>query len=337
MPAVGYSAALEQFGPNELLTWSEEAEKAGFSSVMAADHFQPWVPEQGNSPFVWSWMGALGARTQHVDFGPGVTTASYRYHPAILAQASATLAAMFPGRFWLGMGTGEALNEHVVADYWPETPIRLERMIESIEVIKQLLSGKKARYTGKYIKMESVRLYSLPATPPPIYIAASGPKTAETAGRMVDGFITPAAPAEKLKTLLASFEKGARQAGKDPDKMPKLLQLHVSWADTYEQALAQAVKEWPSGGMKFPKQDIRTPEDFAALAQIVRPEDFKGRVFISPNLDEHRQHLQSFFDLGFDAVYVHDVGRDQSKFIHAYGERVIPALTEKTAQTQAAQ
>ncbi|HLI08211.1 MAG TPA: TIGR03557 family F420-dependent LLM class oxidoreductase [Ktedonobacteraceae bacterium] len=333
MPEVGYSAALEQFGPDELLKWCQEAEQAGFGGVMASDHFQPWTPEQGNSPFVWSWMGALGATTQHMDFGPGVTTASYRYHPAILAQAAATLERMFPGRFWLGIGTGEALNEHVVADYWPETPIRLERMIESIELIKQLLSGKKARYNGKYIKMESTRLYSLPSTPPPIYIAASGPKTAETAGRMVDGLITPAAASDKLRMLLANFEKGAREAGKDPSKMRKLLQLHVSWADSYEQAVENAMKEWPNGGMNFPKQDIRTPEDFAAMAKIVRPEDFKGRVFISTNLDEHRQHLQGFFDLGFDAVYVHNVGRDQSAFIRAYGEHVIPALTGKVTQT----
>ncbi len=326
MPLVGYSAALEQFHPTELLRWSREAEQAGFGGVMAADHFHPWVPEQGHSPFVWSWMGALAVGTDKLSFGPGVTCASYRYHPAIIAQASATLAAMAPGRFWLGIGTGEALNEAIVGGEWPETPVRLERMIESIEIIQRLFTGKKVRYAGKHLHMSSARLYTRPEKPAPIYVAASGPKTAETAGRMCDGLITPAAPHEKLKMLIENFEKGARDAGKDPSTMPKLLQLHVSWADTYEEAEKQAMKEWPNGGIKAPKQDIRAPEDFAAFGQLVRPEDFKGRVLISTDLDEHRNHLQSFFDLGFDEVHVHNVGRNQSEFIKAYGEKVIPAL-----------
>ena len=326
MPLVGYSAALEQFHPTDLLRWCVEAEKAGFGGAMAADHFHPWVPQQGHSPLVWSWMGALAACTNTMTFGPGVTCASYRYHPAIIAQGSATLAAMAPGRYWLGIGTGEALNEHIVGGEWPDAPVRLERMVESIEIIKQLFTGKKVRYAGKHLKMEGARLYTRPETPAPIYVAASGPKTAATAGRLCDGLITPASPPEKLKTLIASFEKGAHEAGKDPSKMPKLLQLHVSWAATYEEALDQAVKEWPNGGIKAPKQDIRSPEDFAAFGQLVRPEDFKGRVLISTDLDEHRRHLQSFFDLGFDEVHVHNVGRNQSEFIQAYGEKVIPLL-----------
>jgi G6PDH family F420-dependent oxidoreductase len=326
MALLGYSAALEQFGPNDLLRWSQEAEKVGFRGVMAADHFHPWVPQQGQSPFVWSWMGALAVATNSMSFGPGVTCASYRYHPALIAQGSATLATMAPNRYWLGIGTGEALNEHIVGGEWPEAPVRLERMIESIEVIQKLFTGKKVRYSGKHIRMENARLYTRPETPAPIYIAASGPKTAETAGRMVDGLITPAAPPEKLKMLIAAFEKGAREAGKDPEKMPRLLQLHVSWATTYEEAVQQAVHEWPNGGIKAPKQDIRSPEDFEAFAQMVRPEDFKGRVLISTDLNEHRNHLQSFYDLGFTEVHVHNVGRNQSEFIQAYGEQVLPAL-----------
>lgn len=329
MPIVGYSAALEQFHPTDLLRWCQEAEAAGFGGVMAADHFHPWVPQQGQSPFVWSWMGALGVNTKQLTFGPGVTCSSYRYHPAIIAQASATLAAMYPGRFWLGIGTGEALNEHVVGGEWPDAPVRLERMVESIEIIKQLFTGKKVRYSGKHLKMESARLYTRPEGPCPIYIAASGPKTAETAGSMCDGLITPAAPHEKLKMLIEQFEKGAREAGKDPSSMPRLLQLHVSWASTHAEAQQQAMKEWPNGGIKAPKQDIRSPEDFAEFAKLVRPEDFTGRVLISTDLDEHRRHLQSFFDLGFNEVHVHNVGRNQSEFIRAYGEAVIPALVKK--------
>src|ERR1700682_6178310 len=326
MPVLGYSAALEQFGPTELIRWCQEAEEAGFSGGVAGDHFSSWVPQQGQSPQVWPGMGALGMATSRATFGPGVTCASYRYHPAIIAQSAATLAAMYPGRFWLGIGTGEALNEHIVGGEWPDAPVRLGRMVESIEVIKQLFTGKKTRSSGKHIKMESARLYTLREKPCPIYIAASGPKTAETAGRLCDGLITPAAPHEKLNMLIESFEKGARDAGKDPATMPKLLQLHVSWGATHEQCVEQAMKEWPNGGIKAPKQDIRSPEDFAGFAQMVRPEDFKGRVFISINLDEPRQHIQAFLDLGFDEVHVHNVGRNQSEFIRAYGETVIPTL-----------
>jgi coenzyme F420-dependent glucose-6-phosphate dehydrogenase len=331
MSVVGYSAALEQFHPTDLLRWSQEAEQAGFGGVMAADHFHPWVPQQGHSPFAWSWMGALAAGTNKLTFGPGVTCASYRYHPAIIAQGAATLAAMAPGRFWLGIGTGEALNEAIVGGEWPEAPVRLERMLESIEIIQKLFTGKKVRYSGKHLRMSSARLYTRPDHPVPIYVAASGPKTAESAGRLTDGLITPAAPHEKLKMLIERFEKGAREAGKDPAKMPKLLQLHVSWAASDEEALAQAVKEWPNGGIKAPKQDIRAPEDFEAFAQLVRPEDFKGRLLISTDLEEHRRHIQSFFDLGFDEVHVHNVGRNQSEFIRAYGEKVIPALVSSGA------
>lgn len=325
MATIGYSAALEQFHPTELLHYCKLAEQHGFRGVMAADHFQPWVPQQGHNAFVYAWMGALGATTNHT-FGPGVTCPSFRYHPSVIAQAAATLAAMYPGRFWLGLGSGEALNEHVVGGVWPEPLERMEMLIESTEMIQKLLTGKSVRYRGKYFTMEKVRLYTLPDTPPPIYIAATGPQTVKFAGRMCDGLITPGASHEKLRGILDTFAAGAREAGKDPDKLPKLLQLHVSWAETYEEALQNAMTEWPNGGMNFPKQDIRSPEDFAAMAKLVRPENFQGRVLISTDLDEHREHLQGFIDLGFDEIHVHNVGRNQEQFIKVFGEQVIPRL-----------
>jgi G6PDH family F420-dependent oxidoreductase len=261
-----------------------------------------------------------------VRFGPGVTAPGYRYHPAILAQASATLAAMFPGRFWLGIGAGEALNEHIVGRYWPEAPVRLTLLEEAIEVIKKLYSGKVVKHSGQHFTLESARLYTLPITPAPIYIATSGPVNSERTGRIADGIITVGAPDEKIRNLLGRFEKGAREAGKDPARMPRIIQLHVSWAESREAAVAQAVREWPNGGMAFPKGDIRNPEDFEAMAKIVRPENFEGRVFMSPDLGEHTAHIQHFIDLGFDEVYVHNVGRNQEAFIEAYGRQVLPAL-----------
>jgi len=325
MTKIGYAAALEQFHPTELLNYCQIAEKSGFRGVLAADHFQPWVPQQGQSAFVYSWLGALGTMTKS-DFGPGVTCPSFRYHPAVIAQAAATLAAMFPGRFWLGLGAGEALNEQVVGGVWPDSLTRLEMLIESVEIIQKLLSGKKARYRGKYFTLNPTKLYTLPTKPIPIYIAATGPQTLEFTGRVCDGLITPGASPDKLRAILASFAKGAEAVGKDPQKMAKLLQLHISWAETYEEALQNALLEWPNGGMNFPKQDIRSPDDFAAMAKLVRPENFKDRVLISADLDEHRQHLQSFLDLGFDQIYLHNVGRNQEAFLKVFGAKIIPNL-----------
>lgn len=325
MGMLGYAASMEQFSPRELLTYCQLAEEQGFAAVMASDHFNPWVPSQGQSGFVWSFMGALGATTQ-LRFGPGVTPPGYRYHPAVIAQAAATLEEMFPGRFYLGLGAGEALNEHVVAEYWPEAPVRLERLMESIEIISKLFTGKKIKHRGQHFTMEAAKLYTLPATPPPIYVATSGPIMAYRTGKFTDGLITVGAADEKLKMLIDRFETGAREAGKDPASMPKILQIKVSYAPTGEAATEAAVRDWPNGGMAFPKADIRDPEDFEAMAKLVRPENFKNRVLISSEADDHIAYIQHFIDLGFREIYVHNVGRAQRDFIAFYGSEVLPNL-----------
>ncbi|MDP9315822.1 MAG: TIGR03557 family F420-dependent LLM class oxidoreductase [Chloroflexota bacterium] len=330
----GYAAMFEQFTPTELLRFCEVAEANGFTSVMASDHFHPWTPQQGQSAFVWSWMGALGERTQQ-RFGTGVTPPGYRYHPAIIAQAAATLEAMYPGRFWLGLGAGEALNEHIVGTYWPEAPARLDRLMEGIEVIQKLFSGKVVKYSGKHISLESARLYTMPQTPPPIYVATSGPIMSERTGRLCDGLITVGAADTKIKMLMERFEKGAREAGKDPSTMPRIIQLHVSWAETQAEAEQNALQEWPNGGMPFPKGDIRNPEDFEAMAKFVHLDNFKNRVLISPDLEAHRAHIQHFVDLGFTEVYVHNVGRNQEAFLAAYGQAVVPQIRWATQEAVA--
>jgi G6PDH family F420-dependent oxidoreductase len=234
---------------------------------------------------------------------------------------------MYPGRFWLGVGSGEALNERVVGGVWPEPHVRLKMMQEAIDIIKKLFSGDVAKHDdGTYFTMERVRMWTLPKEPVPIYVATAGPVTARWTGQYCDGLITPGAGLDKLRMLLGKFEEGARAAGKDPAKMPKLLQLHLSWADTYEDALQNAMTEWPNGGMPFPKQDIRSPEDFAEIAKLVKPENFKNRMLISPDLDEHREYIQRFVDLGFDEIHVHNVGRNQEQFIKAFSEQVIAKL-----------
>jgi coenzyme F420-dependent glucose-6-phosphate dehydrogenase len=325
MATIGYAAMCEQFHPTDLVRYCKLAEEAGFRAAMVSDHFQPWTPRQGQSAFVWALLGAIGASTG-LRFGTGVTPPGWRYHPAIIAQAAATLEAMYPGRTYLGLGAGEALNEHVVGKYWPEAPVRLDVLMESIDVIRKLFSGKTVKHRGEFFNVESARLWTLPPTPAPIYVATSGPIMSERTGRLCDGIITVGAADEKIKMLLGRFEKGAREAGKDPSAMPRIIQLHVSWAESQEAAVDQAVREWPNGGMNFPKQDIRNPEDFEAMAKLVRPDNFVGRVFISPDLDAHRAHIQHFIDLGFTDVYVHNVGRNQEEFIRAYGQKVIPSV-----------
>src|SRR5664279_4988137 len=198
---------------------------------------------------------------------------------------------MYPGRSWLGVGSGEALNEHVIAGYWPEAGDRSLRMFEAIEVIKKLftesLAGKDVRHRGGYFSMESVRLWTMPDVPPPILVATAGPINAKKTGKFADGIITVGAPLEKIGGLFDKFAEGAREAGKDPDTMPRVLQLHLSWAETDEQALTNAMTEWPNGGMKFAKADIRSPLDFEQMAKLVRPEDFEGRMVISADPDVH--------------------------------------------------
>jgi coenzyme F420-dependent glucose-6-phosphate dehydrogenase len=324
-PIIGYAAMFEQFGPNDLLRYSRLAEEHGFRALMASDHFQPWTPQQGQAAFVWAWLGAVGQVTS-LKFGTGVTAPGYRYHPAILAQAAATLEVMYPGRFYLGIGAGEALNEHIVGGYWPEAGARSEKLFDAIALIRKLFSGKVVKHQSEHFALESARLYTLPANPPPIYVASSGPVNSERTGKYADGIITVGASDEKIATLMARFEKGAREAGKDPATMPRIIQLHVSYAPTREEAVAQAVREWPNGGMPFPKADIRNPEDFAEMAKFVRPENFTNRVLTSADLAEHAAQIQHYLDLGFTEVYVHNVGRNQEAFIQAYGREVIPAL-----------
>jgi G6PDH family F420-dependent oxidoreductase len=270
-------------------------------------------------------MGALGQRTT-LPFGSAVTCPGFRYHPAVIAHAAATLGAMYPGRFWLGLGAGEALNEHVIGGEWPEIGVRSAMLFEAIEVISKLFSGNVVKHDGEYFTLESAKLYTRPEQPVPIYVATAGPYNAKRTGRHADGMITVGAADEKIEMLWGKFADGAREAGKDPDAMPKLLQIHVSWAETHADAEANALREWPNGGMPFPKQDIRNPEDFANMAKLVRPEHFTNRMLISADLDEHAAHVQRFIDMGFDEVHLHNVGRNQAEFIAAFGERVLPQL-----------
>jgi coenzyme F420-dependent glucose-6-phosphate dehydrogenase len=328
-PAIGYAAMLEQFHPTEILELSAYAEQQGFTGVMAADRFQPWVPKQGQASFVWNVLGALGQTTTG-DLGTGMTVPTFRQHPAVVAQASATLEAMYPGRHWLGIGSGEAIDEHITGGYWPETAERINRMFEAIDVIKKLFTasalGRDTKHTGPYFKLESTRLWTMPETSPQILVATAGPVAAKRAGRTVEGLIIDGAPLDKIEGLFARFDEGAREIGKDPTHGTKVLRLHLSWATTAEEAMSNALTEWPNGGMRFPRSDIRSPYEFEQLARLVRPEDFEGRMLVSEDPDLHRAHIQRYVDLGFDRIYLHNAGRNQREWIDVFARDVLPKL-----------
>jgi coenzyme F420-dependent glucose-6-phosphate dehydrogenase len=330
-PHIGYAAMLEQFHPTEALELAALAERNGFTGVMAADRFQPWVPRQGQASFAWNVLGALGQTTRG-DLGTGMTVPTFRWHPAMVAQASATLAAMYPGRHWLGIGSGEAIDEHVTGVYWPETAERINRMFEAVDVINKLftasIAGRDAKHVGPYFKLESTRLWTMPETPPDILVATAGPVAAKRAGRTVDGLIIDGAPIDKIAGLFDRFDEGAREVGKDPSRSLKVLRLHLSWAPTMEEAMANALVEWPNGGMRFPRSDIRSPFEFEQLARLVRPEDFEGRMLVSADPDEHRASIQRYLDLGFDRIYLHNVGRNQREWIDTFARLVLPKLVK---------
>ncbi len=199
-------------------------------------------------------------------------------------------------------------------------------MFEAIGMINELFSGAVVRHRGEHFKLQSAKLYTRPETPVPIYVATSGPLNAKKTGKFADGMITVGAADEKIHLLWGKFDEGAREAGKDPSRAPKMLQIHVSWAATDEEAIDNAVRHWPNGGMQFAKQDIRHPDDFAAMAKLVTPEHFKNRVLMTRDLEAHTRHIQHYIDMGFDEIHLHNVGRNQSEFIEAFGREVLPNL-----------
>lgn len=319
---------LEQFPPREAVELAAHAAQRGFDGTMAGDRFQPWLPQQGQASHLWSVLSAIGAVTPG-ELG-GVAVPGFRAHPAAVAQASATLAALYPGRHWLGVAGGDAIDEHVVGEYWPEAPERINRMFEAVDVIRKLfasgLAQRDVKHDGRWYHLESTRLWTMPPVAPEVLIATAGPVTAKRAGKVADGLITEQAEPERLAHLLQKLDEGAREAGRDPRTLTRVLRLHVSWAPTQDEALANALHEWPTLGLRFNRSELRSPHDVAQLSKLVRADDLAGQVLVSADLDEHRAHVASFLALGFDRIYLHNVGRNQREWIDAYGESVLPGL-----------
>lgn len=332
--SIGYAMMLERFAPEVAIGYAEYAERWGFSGTVSSDHFQPWLSRHGEASFLWSVLGALGARTTG-ELGAGAVAAGGRMHPAAIAQASATIASLYPGRHWLALGAGEALNEHVTGGYWPEAPERIARMFDAIEVIRKLfasgLNGRLVRHHGTHFELESSQLWTAltaPATPPRILVATAGPVAAKRAGRAADGILTIGTSHDKAAALVDRFDEGLREAGKDRGETLRVVRVDLSWAPTDEQAMANALAEWPLAGLRFPRSDVRSPGDFEQLARMVRPEDFAGRMLVSSEPDLHRAHLQRFVDLGVDRIYLHNAGPDQREFIDVFARDVLPKVVQ---------
>lgn len=318
MTRFGIHASHEQIPPGALLEAVRLAEQAGFQAAMSSDHFSPWSERQGHSGFAWSWLGAALQATS-LPFGV-VNAPGQRYHPAIVAQAAATLAEMFPGRFWVALGTGEASNEHITGDRWPDKATRNARLRECVDVIRALFAGETVSHDG-LVRVDRARLYVRPDSPPPLVGAAVSAATAGWVGGWADGLITVNQPVETLRAVLEAFRAGGGEGKRTA------LQVHLSYAADEQTALDVAYDQWRSNVFDPPVcWDLELVEHFDVVAQKVRPEDLRGPVLVSADVGRHVAWLEEFIALGFDEVYLHHVGQDQRAFVDVFGERVLPAL-----------
>jgi len=311
---IGYAISSEEHLPNDIVRHAQLAEEAGFTYALISDHFHPWVDAQGHSPFVWSVIGGIATATERLRLGTGVTCPTIRIHPAIIAQAAATSAAMMPGRFFLGVGTGEALNEHITGERWPETEVRQEMLEEAIEVMRRLWQGGNQSFHGLYYTVENARLYTLPDEPVDVMIAASGPNAAEMAGRLGDGFISTAPDEQVVKAFESAGGTG-----------PRYGQMTVCWNEDEAQALKTAHEIWPNAGLPGELgQELPTPKHFEQVVQLVTPDKIAESVVIGPDASKYLAKIDEYAQAGFDHVYIHQVGRDQEGFIRFAEREILP-------------
>lgn len=327
MAHVGLALMLEHHPPGRAIDLASRARGAGLTGLAAADLFQPWLPT-GHAPHLWTMLTAAAP----VSTGPlgAVVTPNYRHHPATIAQASATLAALYPGRHWLALSAGDAVSDHVTGHPWPGAGERVAGVFEAADLIGKLFAnsaaGRDTRFTGVHTRLESSRLWTMPPEPVKILIAAAGPVTARRAGRSADGFITMVGDLERAARLVSRFELGVADARKDPAGALKIARVHVSWAPSIAEATSAALRNWPQAAMRFQTADLRSPFDFAQIARLVRPGDFHGRVLITTDPGEIRDHIGGLIEMGFDEVYVHNVGDNDDPWLETFAAHIRPGL-----------
>jgi coenzyme F420-dependent glucose-6-phosphate dehydrogenase len=315
MLELGYALSSEEHSPSDLVRFAQHAEKAGFAFALISDHFHPWTSKQGQSPFVRNVIGAIAASTQRLRLGTGVTCPTIRIHPAIIAQAAATAAAMMPGRFFLGLGTGENLNEHVVGQKWPPSAVRQEMLEEAVNLIRTLWKGGNRSHRGKYFTVENACLFTLPKEPPPIYIAAGGHKMAELAARLADGLITAGDEGHVIKQFNGA---GGR-------RKPKYCQITVCWAKTEKEARRVAHEWWPTAAFPWPLlSELAMPQYFEEAAKTITEDSIAEFVLCSPDAEKHVKKIRDAAKAGADHIYVHQVGKDQEGFFRFYEKEVLP-------------
>ncbi|MFI6027996.1 TIGR03557 family F420-dependent LLM class oxidoreductase [Amycolatopsis magusensis] len=314
MVSIGYFLSCEEFGPRELVEQAQRAEAAGFERLWISDHFHPWLDEQGQSPFVWSVIGALSQVTS-LPITTAVTCPLVRLHPAVVAQAAATAAVQCRGGFTLGVGTGEALNEHVTGEPWPTPPVRLEMLEEAIEVIRELHTGKLTSHRGKHYTVENARIYTRPEQPVPIYVSAFGPAATKLAARVGDGFCTVAPDADAVALY-------RREGGGD---RPVQGGMKVCWAPSEEDGVRTAHRLWRNELLpgKLPST-LPNPDDFTDAAELVTEDMVRGQFACGPDPQAHLEKVRAFVDAGFDEVYVQQIGPEQDGFFETWKTDVLP-------------
>ena len=317
MAKLGYTLSSEEFDAPTLVAQAERAEQAGFDFASVSDHFHPWIDEQGESPFVWGTLGAISQRTERIELMTGVTCPTTRIHPTIVAQAAATAASLLPGRFSLGLGSGENLNEHITGERWPGVVERQDRLEEAIEVIRELWTGELKSHRGEHFTVENARLYSLPEEPPLLLVAVAGESSVELAARAGDGLIGTAPIAESVEQFRAEGGEGRPTYG----------QLHVCWATDTDAARELALRQWPNGaisGSYF--LELPLPAHFEEAAEVLDTGDISESIVCGPDPERHRAAIGEYVDAGYDHVYVHQVGPDQEGFFDFYEREVLPSF-----------
>lgn len=315
-PRIGYFLSCEEFAPADLLDQARMAEDAGFQALWISDHYHPWTSEQGQSPFVWSMIGAL-AQITTLPITTAVTCPTVRIHPAVLAQAAATSAVLTGGRFTFGVGSGEALNEHVLGQPWPPAEVRLEMLAEAVAVMRELWTGRLVTHRGEYYQVDNARLYTLPPAPPEVYVSGFGPRAAELAGRIGDGFVCTRPDAELLKVFRQHGGEGKPAQGG----------LKVCWDTDTERAVRIAHRRWPNQFLPGElAQVLPQPAHFEQASQLVTRDQVRAGLPCGDDPDTHLAAISAYLEAGYDEVYVNQIGPEQAGFFDHYARRVLPAL-----------